>query len=50
MLVKEVSKHVLHVAPATVGTGRDLVAAMRINLGGTEQGASAMLSTVEEVA
>ena len=51
MLVEELSKHVLHVAaPATVRTGRELVAVMRINLGGAEQGASAMLSTVEEVA
>ena len=49
--VEQLSKHVLHVAaPTSVGTGRELVAVMRINTGCAKQGASAMLSTVEEVA
>ena len=49
VLVEESSKHVLDVAAAADGTGRELVAVMRINLGGAEQDASAMLSTKKEV-
>jgi hypothetical protein len=48
--VEQSSKHALHVAaPIIVGTGRELITGMRIDIGCAEQGASATPGAVKEV-